>query len=195
MGRTAKIARKTKETKIDATLDIDGSGSYDIDTGVAFLDHMLELFAKHSMLDLKVKAKGDLDVDAHHTVEDVGIVIGQCLSKALGDKAGIFRYGASMVPMDEALVEVALDISGRGFLKYSVDLPYETIGNFETPLVEEFFSALAREGGMTIHINSRYGSNAHHVIEAVFKGFAVALRNATAIDSAQKGVPSTKDVL
>lgn len=195
MERTAKIQRKTTETEIEIELNIDGSGRYKVETGIPFFDHMLELFAKHGLFDLTVKASGDLKVDSHHTVEDVGIVLGQAFKQALGDKSGIKRYGSSLTPMDETLVEVALDLSGRAFLNYNVKLAYETIGNFETVLVTEFLSAFVREAGLNLHIISITGDNSHHIIEAVFKGLAKALDEATQIDNRIKGTQSTKGII
>jgi imidazoleglycerol-phosphate dehydratase len=195
LERTAKIQRKTTETEIEIELNIDGSGRYKVETGIPFFDHMLELFAKHGLFDLTVKASGDLKVDSHHTVEDVGIVLGQAFKQALGDKSGIKRYGSSLTPMDETLVEVALDLSGRAFLNYNVKLAYETIGNFETVLVTEFLSAFVREAGLNLHIISITGDNSHHIIEAVFKGLAKALDEATQIDNRIKGTQSTKGII
>lgn len=195
MNRASSKKRKTKETDIRLDINLDGEGKYSIDTGIAFFDHMLELFSRHSMIDLKIKAKGDLEVDSHHTVEDVGIVLGQALKEALGDKAGIIRYGACLMPMDETLSEIIVDISGRSFLRYTVKVPYEQVGNFETPLVEEFFAAFVREAGITLHINNRYGDNVHHIIESVFKGLALALRSAILQNPNSTAIPSTKETL
>lgn len=195
MSRTSDVSRKTKETDIQLQIDLDGKGNYSIDTGIAFFDHMLELFSRHSMIDIEIKAKGDLEVDSHHTIEDVGIVLGQALKEALGNKAGIIRYGACLMPMDETLSEIVIDISGRSFLHYNVKLPYEQVGNFETPLVEEFFAAFVREAGITLHINNRYGDNVHHIIESIFKGLAVALRSAILQNPNSTAIPSTKETL
>lgn len=195
MGRTAKITRNTSETKIEIELNIDGSGVYDIETGIPFFNHMLELFTKHGLFDITVKAAGDIEVDAHHTVEDVGISLGQAFKDALGDKSGIKRYGWCLMPMDEALVSVALDLSGRAYLNYNVELTYEVIGNFETELVSEFLAAFSREIGMNAHIILETGTNSHHIIEAVFKGLAKALDQSTTIDERITGVPSTKGSL
>ena len=194
--RTAMIERKTRETEIMVSLDLDGTGDYDIDTGIGFLDHMLESFARHSMLDLKVRAQGDLHIDFHHTAEDVGIVIGQALKKALGDKRGIRRYGASLLPMDEALAECAIDISGRPFLAWSVPFARDKVGEMDTELFEEFFRALAFNAGITMHMTLKAGTNAHHVAEACFKAAARALRQAVEPDPRAGGaIPSTKGVL
>ena len=195
MGRTATIARQTKETAITVSLDLDGSGKTVVDTGVPFFDHMLEAFGRHGLFELTVAAKGDLEIDAHHTVEDVGIVVGQALAEALGDKAGITRFGSSVLPMDEALVLAAVDISGRGALYYDVTLPIEIIGTFDTTLAKEFLVALASNAGVTLHVRSLAGENAHHIIEAAFKAVARALKDAVALDARVSGVPSTKGAL
>ncbi|HOM02365.1 MAG TPA: imidazoleglycerol-phosphate dehydratase HisB [Acetivibrio sp.] len=195
MGRKSEISRKTGETDITLSINIDGSGKGNITTGVGFLDHMLNLFAKHGLFDLDVKAKGDLEVDAHHTVEDVGIVFGQAIKQALGEKKSIRRYGSSFVPMDETLVLVALDISGRPYLVFDAELKCERLGNMETELVEEFFRAVAFNAGITLHIKALYGSNTHHIIEAMFKAFGRALDDATREDDRIKGVMSTKGIL
>lgn len=195
MSRSAVIERKTGETEIRAELVLDGSGRVDAVTGVAFFDHMLDAFGRHGLLDLTVKATGDLAVDAHHTVEDVGIVIGQAIAEALGDKRGITRFGAATVPMDEALVSSAIDISGRGQLHYAVDVPIEIIGTFDTTLAKEFLIALATNAGLTLHVRSIAGDNSHHIIEAAFKAVARALREAVSLDPRVSGVPSTKGSL
>jgi len=195
MGRTATIARTTNETDITVTLELDGTGVVDVDTGVKFFDHMLEALGRHGGFDLAVKASGDLAVDAHHTVEDVGICIGQAIAQALGDKRGIRRFGDAEIPMDEALVQAALDLSGRGQLHYAVDLPIEIIGTFDTTLAKEFFIALATNVGATVHVRSLVGANSHHIIEAAFKALARALRAAVALDPRVVGVPSTKGSL
>ena len=195
MGRTATIARTTNETDITVTLDLDGGGNVDVDTGVKFFDHMLEALGRHGGFDLAVKASGDLAVDAHHTVEDVGICIGQAIAQALGDKRGIRRFGDAEIPMDEALVQAALDLSGRGQLHYAVDLPIEIIGTFDTTLAKEFLVALATNAGMTLHVRSIAGENAHHIIEAAFKAVARSLREAVALDERITDVPSTKGAL
>jgi len=195
MGRSAEIARATGETDIAVSLDLDGSGTTDIATGVPFFDHMLDAFGRHATFDLTVRATGDTLVDAHHTVEDVGIVVGQAVAEALGDKQSITRFGSSVIPMDEALVMSAVDVSGRGQLHYAVDLPIEIIGTFDTTLAKEFFIAFAANAGITLHIRSFTGENSHHIIEAAFKAAARALRQAVAIDERVSGVPSTKGTL
>jgi len=193
--RKVTLERNTQETQITVSINLDGTGKSKIDTGVGFFDHMLTHLAKHSLCDLEVTCKGDLEVDAHHTVEDVGIAIGQIISQAVGDKAGIVRYGSSIVPMDEALVMTAMDISGRGLLVYGLNLHKEIIGAFDSDLAPEFFRALAHNAGINVHIRQMDGSNAHHVVEAAFKSFARALREAVSFDPRNKGVPSTKGVL
>lgn len=195
MGRTATITRTTRETDITVSLGLDGSGSVDVATGVPFFDHMLEALGRHALLDLSVSATGDLDVDAHHTVEDVGIVLGQAIAQALGDKAGIRRFGSAVVPMDEALVLAAIDISGRGQLHYAVETPIGFIGTFDTTLAKEFFIALAGNAGITLHVLAFAGENAHHIIEAAFKAVARTLAEAVALDPRVAGVPSTKGSL
>ena len=194
MSRTANKQRSTAETQIELSLDLDG-GAAGSATGVGFLDHMLDLLARHGRLGLEVKATGDLETGAHHTVEDVGIVLGQALDEALGDRAGIRRYGSALVPMDESLAECALDISGRPLCVFSADLPPTTIAGFDTELAEEFFRAVANSAKLTLHITVPYGTNAHHMIEASFKAFARALRVAVSIDPEESGVPSTKGTL
>ena len=191
--RTATKHRETKETTIDLVLDVDGTGSASASTGIPFFDHMLEQLGKHGGLDLTIEAKGDLEIDLHHTVEDVGIVLGTALSEALGDKAGVRRFASSLVPLDEALVEVALDLSGRPFLVYEVDPISEWIGTFDPQLCEEFWRAFAFGAGITLHMRSISGKNGHHVIEASFKGVARALRDAVRVEGS--GVPSTKGSL
>jgi imidazoleglycerol-phosphate dehydratase len=196
MTRTAEIARQTKETDVRLTLGLDGEGTGTRTTGVGFLDHMLDLLARHGRMDLQVDVTGDLETGAHHTVEDTGIVFGQALDQALGDRAGIFRYGHAVVPMDEARASVALDLSGRPFLAWEVDLPGGGTGNFDHELAEEFFRAVSSAAKMTLHVTLEAGTNAHHMIEAIFKAFARALRAAIAIDPAEDGrVPSTKGTL
>lgn len=195
MGRSAEIARATSETDIVVTLDLDGTGETKVSTGVPFFDHMLEAFGRHGLFDLTVAADGDVEIDAHHTVEDVGIVLGQTFAQALGDKSGIRRFGDSLVAMDEALVLAAVDISGRGQLHYAVDLPIEVIGTFDTTLAKEFMVALATNAGVTLHIRSMNGENAHHIVEAAFKAAARALRTAVELDPRVTGVPSTKGTL
>jgi imidazoleglycerol-phosphate dehydratase len=194
MARTATIERTTGETRVSLALDLDG-GAVEAATGVGFLDHMLELLGRHGRLGLKVEAAGDLDTGAHHTVEDVGIVLGQALDEALGDRAGIRRYGYVAVPMDESLGMCAIDISGRPLCLFEADLPPVSIAGFDTELAEEFFRAAANNAKITLHVGTRYGSNAHHMIEACFKAFARALREAVAIDPDERGVPSTKGTL
>lgn len=191
--REAAIQRSTKETDITLTLGLDGSGSVQVETGVPFFDHMLEAFGRHGLFDLSVRAKGDIDVDAHHTVEDVGIVLGQALAQALGDRAGITRFGSIVLPMDEALVLAAVDISGRGQLHWDVEVPLEFIGTFDTTLAKEFFIALASNAGLTLHVRSLAGENSHHIIEAASKAVARALAEAVSIDARTQGrIPSTK---
>lgn len=195
-ARRAEIARVTSETDIRVSLDLDGTGQATIATGVGFLDHMLTALARHALLDLTVQAKGDLHIDDHHTTEDVGIVIGQAIRQALGEKRGIRRYGAALIPMDEALAEAALDISGRPFLAWSVAFQRPKIGTFDTELVEEFFRALAFNAGVTLHVTLKAGTNAHHVAEACFKALARALRQAVEPDPRAGGaIPSTKGAL
>ena len=195
MGRVATVERATGETDISVSIDLDGSGSTKIETGVPFFDHMLDAFGRHGLFDLAVRAAGDLEVDAHHTVEDVGIVMGQALSEALGDKVGIARFGSCAMPMDEALVLAAVDISGRGALHYAVDLPIEIIGTFDTTLAKEFLVAFTTNAGFTLHVRSLAGENAHHIIEAAFKAVARALKDAVVLDARVSGVPSTKGTL
>ncbi|MCZ8277591.1 MAG: imidazoleglycerol-phosphate dehydratase HisB [Acetobacteraceae bacterium] len=195
-NRRAEISRETSETAITVALGLDGEGRADIATGIGFLDHMLIALARHGLFDLKVQAKGDLHIDFHHTTEDVGIVIGQCLRQALGDKRGIRRYGAAVIPMDEALAEAAVDISGRPFLAWSVSFAQPKIGEMDTELFEEFFRALAFNAGITLHVTQKAGTNAHHVAEACFKALARALREAVEPDPRAIGaIPSTKGVL
>lgn len=194
-ARRAEIERKTAETQISIKLNLDGEGTCDIATGIGFLDHMLTLLAKHSFMDLTVKAKGDLEVDSHHTVEDIGIVLGEALQEALGDKAGIHRYGNCFIPMDETLAQVCLDFSGRPFLVFGAEIPKIRLGNYDTEMTEEFFRAVAVHCGLTLHIRVLYGSNVHHIIEAIFKAFARAVAEAAAVDPRVKGVMSSKGVL
>jgi imidazoleglycerol-phosphate dehydratase len=194
--RSATVARRTAETDITATLSLDGSGVADVDTGIGFLDHMLTALARHAMLDLAVRARGDLHIDFHHTTEDVGIVLGQALARAVGDKRGIRRYGQSLLPMDEALVEAALDLSGRPFLAWDVAFERDKVGAMDTELFEEFFRAFAMHGLLTLHVTRRAGRNAHHVAEAAFKAVARALRMAVEPDPRAAGaIPSTKGSL
>ena len=190
--RSAEIVRKTAETKIELQLNIDGKGNSSIDTGVGFFNHMLTLMTKHGFMDLAVKCDGDSDVDDHHSVEDVGIVLGQAFLQALGDKAGIRRYASVFTPMDESLSQVSIDISGRPFLYFDVEIPTEKVGTFDTELVEEFFRAFVNQSGVTLHIQLLHGKNSHHIIESIFKGFGRVLDEATAIDERIKGVRSTK---
>ena len=194
--RKGVVKRETKETSIEVELDLDGSGESHIATGVGFFDHMLDQIARHALIDLTIHAEGDRHIDDHHTVEDVGIALGQALAKALGDKRGLTRYADCLLPMDETLTRVALDISGRPFLVFRSEFPTEKIGAFDTQLVREFFQALAGNAGLTLHIETLYGANSHHIAESCFKGVARALRQAAAIDSRQaERVPSTKGAL
>ncbi|MBW2475522.1 MAG: imidazoleglycerol-phosphate dehydratase HisB [Deltaproteobacteria bacterium] len=195
MVRTVTISRKTKETEISVTLDLDGRGTHQIESGVPFLDHMLTQIARHGFFDLQVSAKGDLEIDAHHTVEDLGICLGEAFKKALGDKSGVRRYGRGSMPMHEALAAVVLDFSGRPFLVYNVPLPKAQVGNFELELVEEFFTAFCNHAGANVHVNLAYGDNLHHIVEAVFKAFARALDEATQLDPRVEGVLSSKGTL
>lgn len=195
MSRTAEIERRTGETDVRLSLGLDGSGEGTRVTGVGFLDHMLDLLARHGRLDLDVRVQGDLQTGAHHTAEDTAIVLGQALDRALGDRSGITRYGHAVVPMDEARASCAIDISGRPFTLFVADLPAGSTGGFEHELTEEFFRALANSARITLHLQVEAGSNAHHMIEAAFKAFARALRQAVAIDPAETGVPSTKGTL
>ena len=195
-GRAASIERNTKETQISLRLDLDGSGQSRIDTGVAFFDHMLSQIPRHALVDMQLQAKGDLDVDDHHTVEDVGIVVGQALDQCIGEKRGIVRYGHALVPLDEALGRVVIDFSGRPGLFFRVDFPRARIGQFDVDLVREFFQGMVNHARVTLHIDSLAGSNAHHICETLFKAFARALRTAVAIDArAPDAPPSTKGVL
>jgi len=194
MSRTSSKERKTGETQVSLSLDLEGGGS-SAATGVGFLDHMLDLLARHGKLGLSVRAEGDLETGAHHTVEDVGIVLGQALDEALGDRAGIRRYGSALVPMDESLAECAIDISGRPLCVFDAELPPTSIAGFDSELAEEFFRAVANGAKLTLHVSVRYGTNVHHMIEACFKAFARALRVAVSIDPDETGVPSTKGTL
>lgn len=193
--RICELTRTTSETDIRLRLNLDGTGAYQIDTGVPFLDHMLAHVAVHGLLDLEITCHGDTEIDDHHSVEDIGIVLGQALRQALGDKVGIARYGSQLMPMDEALALVALDFSGRSLLVYDVDIPVPKVGNFDTELVPEFLRALAHNAGLTLHVKLLHGDNAHHIIEAIFKGLGRALGQAVAIDPRRASVPSTKGVL
>lgn len=195
-NRVATVARTTKETDITVTIDLDGTGKTDIDTGVPFFDHMLDAFGRHGLFDLTVRAKGDIQIDAHHTVEDTGIVLGQAINQALGDKRGIVRYGSITLPMDESLVMAAIDISGRGQAHLSLQPPIELLGNFNTTLGDEFFIALAANAGMTLHLHQLAGKNSHHILEAASKACARALKEAVALDERIAGqLPSTKGSL
>ena len=194
MARTAEIIRKTRETEIALAVDLDG-GEVEAETGVGFFDHMLETCGRHGRLGLRVKATGDLETGAHHTVEDVGIALGQALDRALGDRAGIRRFGYAAIPMDEALGVCAVDVSGRSLCLFRSDLPLTSIADFDTELTQEFFRAVATNAKLTLHVGTRYGSNAHHMVEACFKAFARALRQAAEIDPGESGVPSTKGTL
>lgn len=193
--RTARIHRKTGETEISLMLDLDGSGKTELQTGVPFLEHMLDLFAKHGLFDLQVRAEGDVHIDDHHTVEDIAICLGTALRQALGDKAGIRRYGHAIIPMDESLGQVAVDLSGRSHLEFSAEFPSERVGTFATELVHEFFWKLAMEARMNLHVLLHYGRNTHHMIECLFKALGRALDEATRLDPRVQGVPSSKGVL
>ena len=193
--RKATVKRNTKETKISLNLDLDGSGKGTIDTGIGFFNHMLELLKKHALIDLTVKADGDLDVDYHHTVEDVGLVFGQALNQALGDRKGITRYGFASIPMDEALCETSIDLGGRPFVVFVSGKKHMMIRDFEVKLLEEFFRAVSVEGRLNIHLREIYGDEAHHVCEGIFKSFARALRQAAAKDPREKGIPSSKGTI
>ncbi|MHB9094252.1 MAG: imidazoleglycerol-phosphate dehydratase HisB [Eubacteriales bacterium] len=194
-ARKSKIARTTTETDINVKLNLDGKGSYILETDVPFLDHMLALWSKHGMFDLDVSAQGDTGIDDHHTVEDIGICLGQAISQALGDKAGIRRYGTAFAPMDEALAMVVVDISGRAYLSFDVPMPSQKVGDFDTELVEEFVRAVANHAGITLHVKLLQGKNTHHVIEAVFKGFGRAIKEAVTVDERIEGILSTKGQL
>ena len=194
--RSAKITRKTAETDINVEINLDGTGAYDNETGIGFFDHMLDQLARHSLIDMKVRCKGDLHIDDHHSVEDVGIALGQALAQALGDKKGIRRYGACLLPMDDALVRAALDLSARPYLVWNLDLPTPKIGTFDCELVREFFQALSTHGGITLHVDCLHGINSHHIAEAAFKSVARALREAVETDPRKAdAIPSTKGTL
>ncbi|MBZ9534469.1 imidazoleglycerol-phosphate dehydratase HisB [Cytobacillus oceanisediminis] len=195
MGRTAAISRKTGETNIQLSLNVDGEGVSEIDTGVPFMNHMLDLFTKHGQFNLTVQANGDIEVDDHHTTEDIGICLGMALKDALGDKSGIKRYGNSFVPMDETLAQVVIDLSNRPHLEFRAEFPSDKVGTFDTELVHEFLWKLALEARMNLHVILHYGKNTHHMIEAIFKALARALDEATTIDPRIKGIPSTKGML
>jgi len=195
-ARRAAVKRRTKETAITASVDLDGTGAYDVATGVGFLDHMIEQLARHSLIDITLKADGDLHIDQHHTTEDSGIALGQALAKALGDKKGIARYGFAYLPMDDTLTRVALDISGRSYLVWKVAFTRSKVGEMDTELFREWFQAFAQHAGLTLHVETLYGENSHHIAETCYKALAKALRQAIAIDERQKGsVPSTKGQL
>lgn len=194
--RTASIARETKETRIAVTVELDGTGAFDISTGIGFLDHMLEQLSRHSLMDVTLKAEGDLHVDQHHTTEDAGIALGQAVAKALGDKTGICRYASVMLPMDETLTRVALDVSGRPYLVWNVAFSRSKVGDMDTELFREWFQAFAQNAGLCLHVENLYGENNHHIVESCYKGLARALREALSIDARQLGmVPSTKGQL
>ena len=195
MGRTAKTERKTKETEITAELELDGGGAAEIQTGIPFFNHMLEIFTRHGLFDIKIQAKGDIEIDYHHTVEDVGLTLGQAFKEALGDKQGISRFGEATVPLDEALAQVVVDLSGRPCLAYNVKIRPGRVGDFDTDLPHEFFQALANQLGMNLHMNVTQGENPHHIIEACFKALARAMGKATRMDERIKGVLSTKGSL
>ena len=193
MSRTARVERDTKETQVKVEVDLDGSGTCDVATGVPFFDHMLDQLGRHGRLDLTIRTDGDLEIDAHHTVEDTGIALGQALAEAWGDRAGVERFGDATVPIDEALTRVAIDLSGRPYLVWEVDTPVEVVGTFETTLVKHFFEALVANARITLHVTNLAGENTHHIFESVFKSVAVALRRAVAVTGTS--VPSTKGVL
>jgi len=194
--RQATVKRQTKETRIEASLDLDGTGVYDVRTGIGFLDHMIEQLSRHSLIDIRLKAEGDLHIDYHHTTEDSGIVLGQALAQALGDRKGIRRYGDALIPMDETLTRVALDASNRPYLIWKVAFTRDKLGQMDTELFKEWFQAFAQAGGLTLHVETLYGDNSHHIVESCFKGLARALRHAVEIDPrAAQAVPSTKGQL
>ena len=195
-ARTASVARRTKETQIDVSLNLDGSGEYSVDTGIGFLDHMMEQLSRHSLIDLELKAVGDLHIDFHHTTEDTGIAIGEAVSRALGDRKGIRRYGDALIPMDETLTRVALDCSNRPYLIWKVDFSKPKLGEMDTELFKEWFQAFAQAAGITLHVENLYGENNHHIVESCFKGLARSLRSAIEADPRKAdAVPSTKGVL
>lgn len=196
MARTARVSRSTKETEIEVEVNLDGTGQYDVSTGIGFLDHMLEQLSRHSLMDLKVKAKGDLHIDYHHTTEDTGLAIGKAVADALGERAGITRFGSALSPMDETLTRIALDLSGRPYFVWHVEFTKPKLGEMDTELFREWFQAFAQTSGMTLHIENLYGVNNHHIVESCYKGLARALRDAITIDARKAGsVPSTKGVL
>ncbi len=194
--RTATVERKTKETSITVTVNLDGTGAYDVSTGIGFLNHMMEQLSRHSLMDLDIKAEGDLHIDFHHTNEDVGITVGEAVSKALGERTGITRFGTALIPMDETLTRVALDVSNRPYLVWKVNLVRPKLGEMDTELFKEWFQAFAQAAGLTLHVENLYGDNTHHMVESCFKGLARALRQAMAVDTRRAGeVPSTKGTL
>ncbi len=194
--RKGSVSRKTNETEITVDINLDGTGKYDISTGIGFLDHMLEQLSRHSLVDISIKATGDLHIDFHHTTEDIGIALGECVTQALGDRAGITRYGSALAPMDEALTQVALDASNRPYLVWKVEFVRDKLGEMDTELFKEWFQAFAQGAGLTLHVECFYGDNNHHIVEAAFKALARALRQAVEIDPRKEGeVPSTKGVL
>ena len=194
--RTATVERNTKETRIRATVDLDGTGKYAVRTGIGFLDHMLEQLSRHGLIDLNVEVNGDLHIDGHHTTEDSGLAVGEALSKALGDRKGIVRYGSALIPMDETLTRVVIDLSGRPYLVWKVTIPRPALGELDTELVKEWFHAFAQTVGANVHVETLYGANSHHIVESCFKGLARALRQAVAIDPrAAQAIPSTKGTL
>ncbi len=195
MARTAKVQRATRETEIEVELNIDGTGSHDIQTSIPFLDHMLSQLARHGYFDLNIRAKGDIEIDYHHTVEDMGIALGEAFSQAIGDKKGIRRFAQASVPLNEALAHCVVDIAGRAFFVFNVELPKSKIGQFDVELVQEFFQAFSANSGVTLHFNSEYWTNLHHIIEAMFKAFARALDQACTLDPRSSEVPSTKGKL
>lgn len=196
MARTARVERNTNETRISASVDLDGSGVYDVATGIGFLDHMLEQLSRHSLIDLTVKAEGDLHIDDHHTTEDSGYAVGSAIAQALGERRGITRYGSCLLPMDEALTRVAIDLSGRPYLSWGVEFPTQKVGTFDTELFKEWFRAFAQASGATLHVDNLKGENSHHIVETCFKGLARALREAVEIDPRKAdAVPSTKGAL
>jgi imidazoleglycerol-phosphate dehydratase len=196
MHRVAEVTRSTKETDLRVRVDLDGRGDARVKTGIGFFDHMLEALARHGLLDLEVEARGDLHIDGHHTVEDTGIVLGQAIAKALGDRAGIRRYADALVPLDEALVRCVMDVSGRPYLSYNIEIPkWQMLGDYDVFLTPEFFRALVQNAGLTVHLDLQRGDNPHHIVEAAFKAFARALDAATTVDPRVSGVPSTKGSL
>ncbi|MBK7972041.1 MAG: imidazoleglycerol-phosphate dehydratase HisB [Deltaproteobacteria bacterium] len=195
MSRTGRVERATSETKVTVSVDLDGEGRYQIDTGIPFFDHMLSHVAKQGLLDVTIEAKGDLEVDFHHTVEDVGLSLGDAFAQALGNKIGTRRYGSASLPMEEAIADVAVDFGGRPYLVYRVELTQEKVGGFDVSLAKEFLRSFANRCGMNLHVTVRYGEDSHHVLEAIFKGFGLALRDAVSVDPRRRDVPSTKGTL